>query len=93
MEYAAFGWATMVWWTWPAIFVTVMAAVGAVVGIDRAVDRKADKRTAKNLPCMVHLDSERLRWETYCGDLSGHDGRHGKMIIVAHNPDPFGDTE
>lgn len=83
MEYAAFGWATMVWWTWPAIFVTVMAAVGAVVGLDRLVDRRADKRRRGRYPCLRNISSVPEQWELYCGDVDGHEGPHGRMIIVA----------
>lgn len=90
IEYAAFGWATLTWWTWPLVFVTVMLAVGVVVLGDRLLDRRTEARhTAGHkgkYPCLRHLDSERGQWETYCGDLDGHDGPHGRMILVAHSP-------
>jgi len=75
----AFGFAVLVWWTWPAIFVTVMLAVGAVVWLDRLADRRRDRSQGPS-PCLAHVATTstydgRAR-EIWCLRKHGHLGMH-----------------
>lgn len=71
IQYAAFGWATLTWWTWPLLFLVTMAAVYTAV---RAAFRGEIKDGPA--PCLEHLGTEPDGVEWWCFLTSGHDGPH-----------------
>lgn len=73
MEYvqlAAFGWATLTWWSWPLLFLVVLAAVYVAVRLGF----REDDDTVR--PCLAHLGTEADGLEWWCMLKHGHDGTH-----------------
>jgi hypothetical protein len=81
-EFAAFGFVTLVWWTWPAIAGIVIASMWLVL---LAHDRQDRKREADSgpYPCLVHLGVDVEGSHSWCGQPEGHDGPHGGWAIDA----------
>lgn len=93
IEYASFGWATLTWWTWPVLFITVMASVASVVWIDRLAERRSAAGRRGKYPCLAHLVTAHDGTEGYCGDVEGHTGPCGRVIIEAVPAFPFEETD
>ncbi len=72
IQYAAFGWATLTWWTWPLIFLVTMAAVYAAVWFAFRSEREPDGP----VPCLAHLGTEPDGIEWWCMLIHRHDGVH-----------------
>jgi len=75
MEYAAFGFATLVWWTWPLmaalVFFSVWAAWSTVTWQEDRRDRDAVR------PCLEYLGPDVSGGvDHWCWQRDGHDGEH-----------------
>lgn len=76
-EYAAFGFVTLVWWTWPCLWAVVLAAVYGSQRLSAWRDRRIEQNQGLDVrPCMVHLGTTPDGLEQWCWQQRGHDGPH-----------------
>lgn len=75
MEYAAFGFATLTWWTYLILLVVVFTLVyGAWILV--TWQERREERAAGPRPCLTHLGTEPDGIEWWCFRQEGHDGPH-----------------
>jgi hypothetical protein len=72
-EFAAFGFVTLVWWTWPAIAGIVFVSMWLVLWLDSRKEGQADSGP---YPCLAHLGTEPDGMEWWCWLREGHAGVH-----------------
>lgn len=76
-EYAAFGFVTLVWWTWPCLWAVVLVAVYGSQRLSAWRDRRIEQSRGLDVrPCMVHLGTTPDGREQWCWQQRGHDGPH-----------------
>lgn len=77
IEYAAFGFAVLVWWTWPALWAVVVTAVYASYRVSAWQDRRAEaKRDRGPEPCLIHMGTDPDGFQHWCWLMDGHAGPH-----------------
>lgn len=76
-EFAAFGFVTLVWWTWPLIGVVV--CLGTYIAYKLALwqDHRYEQRMGHDVqPCMRHMGTDSTGLEHWCWQLEGHESPH-----------------
>lgn len=77
IEYAAFGFAVLVWWTWPVLWAVVVTAVYASYRVSAWQDRRAEAKQDRGPePCLIHLGTDPDGFEHWCWLKDGHTGPH-----------------
>lgn len=84
MEYAAFGFVALKWWTWPLVFVVVMAAVWGAVRLSTWQDHRKYEAFGPH-PCLKHLGTEPDGREWWCWLREGHAGPHHNEWMVSED--------
>lgn len=74
IEFAGFGFAVMVWWTWPVLFAVTMAAVYTACRLSQWQDDRAHHKGAVH-QCAEYVGEERGMW-FWCALPCGHGGEH-----------------
>lgn len=77
IEYAAFGWATLTWWTWPVLMVTVVGSVYAAWYLTLWQERRAEARKEADhgpFPCLRLVARDWGDRPCWCFEADGHDG-------------------
>lgn len=75
MEYAAFGFATLTWWTYLILLVVVFTAVYGSWVLFSWQERREEKRRGP-FPCFHHMGTRTDGLELWCWQQDGHDGPH-----------------
>lgn len=89
METIAFGWATLVWWTWPLLILTVTGSVWlAWIGTLWQEKRHGERR---RYPCLRHTGTVSGIGDMYCGMPDGHAGDCGDRVIGGWSVEVHGD--
>lgn len=94
-EFAAFGFVTLVWWTWPAIAGIVFGSMYLAMLVSTRRDRKEEKASGP-YPCLAHLGTEPDGMEWWCWLREGHAGVHlnqwgvdvNQPMVAPGGPDP-----
>lgn len=77
IEYAAFGFAVLVWWTWPAIWAVVLAAVYVSFRLSAWRDRRLEAKEDRGPePCLAHMGTDPDGHEHWCWLKHEHEGQH-----------------
>ena len=77
IEYAAFGFAVLVWWTWPALWAVVVTAVYASHRVSAWRDRQLEAKQERGPePCLIHMGTDPDGFEHWCWLKDGHAGPH-----------------
>lgn len=77
IEYASFGFATLVWWTWPILWAVVVSAVYASYRLSSWRDARYERAHGFDVrPCLVHMGTQPDGIEEWCWQKDGHDGPH-----------------
>lgn len=77
IEYAAFGFAVLVWWTWPVLWAVVVTAVYASYRVSAWRDRRAEAKQDRGPePCLIHMGTDPDGFEHWCWLKDGHIGPH-----------------
>lgn len=85
IEYAAFGFAVLVWWTWPALWAVVVTAVYASYRVSAWQDRRAEAKQDRGPePCLIHMGTDPDGHEHWCWLMDGHTGPHTNQWGVPH---------
>jgi hypothetical protein len=79
-DFAAFGWVALEWWTWPALFATVMGAMYAGMLADRMHDRKREADSGPH-PCLKLQEVDAYGVGLWCLKPEGHAGGHRWMLL------------
>lgn len=88
METLSFGWATLTWWTWPLLVVTVVGSVWLAWLVTLWQERRHERTQHHGkYPCLRHVETVSVG-ELYCGMLDGHDGDCGELCIGSWAPLP-----
>lgn len=77
IEYAAFGWATLTWWTWPALVVTVVGSVYAAWYLTLWQERREEARKEAGhgpFPCLRLVAHDRHGRPRWCFERDDHVG-------------------
>lgn len=74
-EFAAFGFVTLVWWTWPAIAGIVFGSMYLAMLVSTRRERK-EEAAGGPYPCLAHLGTEPDGMEWWCWLREGHAGVH-----------------
>lgn len=76
MDFAVFGFVALVWWTWPIVFVVVMAAVWAGYRLENWREDRKIRQTGPH-PCLAHMgEYSYSHMPMWCGRIEGHGGEH-----------------
>lgn len=76
-EYAAFGFVTLVWWTWPCLWAVVLVAVYGSQRLSAWRDRRIEQNQSLDVrPCLIHMGTTPDGREQWCWQQRGHDGPH-----------------
>jgi hypothetical protein len=80
-EYAAFGFVTLKWWTWPIMWSVVMIAVYSAQRLSAWSDRRHEKRNRSLTPepCVAHMGTDADDYDHWCWLRDGHDGEHRNL--------------
>lgn len=91
MEYAAFGFATLTWWTYLILLVVVFTAVYGVWTLVSWQERR-EERASGPRPCLEHMGTD-MSGETdhWCWLIDGHEGQHINQWGVPQ--EDFNDTD
>lgn len=83
IEYASFGFAVLVWWTWPVLWAVVMTAVYASYRVSSWRDRKREEALGRDVvPCLRHMGTTADGVEHWCWQQDGHAGPHHNQYGV-----------
>lgn len=82
LEFAAFGFATLTWWTWPLLFLVVVLAVYVAVRVSTWQDNRKYEQFGPH-PCLKHLGTEPDGREWWCWMREGHTGPHHNEWMVS----------
>lgn len=85
-EFAAFGFVTLVWWTWPAIAGIVFASMWLCLYVDRLRDERTQADHGP-VPCLMYMGKD-LSGEIdhWCWQQEGHVGEHmNQWGVPAHD--------
>lgn len=92
METIAFGWASLTWWTWPLLILTVTGSVWlAWLGTLWQERRHQDRERRGKYPCLRHMEKIHGIGDLYCGMLDGHAGDCGGQVIGGWAVEVHGD--
>lgn len=76
-EYAAFGFVTLVWWTWPVIGAITFTAVYAAYRLAQWQEHRYERRTGRDVqPCLAHMGTTADGIEHWCWQQDGHKEPH-----------------
>lgn len=75
MEYLAFGFVTLKWWTYPIITGVVLGSVWLGFRLEE-LREKRQHRADGPYPCFAHLGTGPDGFEWWCRLKEGHDGPH-----------------
>ena len=80
-EYAAFGFVTLTWWTWPILCAVVLLAVYAAQRLSAWRDRAYEKRNRSLTPepCVAYMGTDTDDYDHWCWLRDGHDGEHRNL--------------
>lgn len=77
IEYASFGFAVLVWWTWPLLWIVVVSAVYVSYRLSARRERRLEQARGLDVrPCLVHMGTDPAGGEHWCWLKDGHDGPH-----------------
>lgn len=77
IEYAAFGFMTLKWWTWPVLWAVVLFSVYSAQRLSAWRDARLEARQERGPePCLAHMDTDADQFEHWCWKRFGHDGPH-----------------
>ena len=81
LEYAAFGFVTLKWWTWPILWSVVLIAVYAAQRLSAWRDRADEKRNRSLTPepCVAYMGTDADDYDHWCWRRDGHDGEHRNL--------------
>lgn len=92
IEYAAFGFAVLVWWTWPALWAVVVTAVYGSYRLSAWQDRRTEAKQDRGPePCLIHMGTDPDGFQHWCWLKDGHTGPHTNQWGVPHGD--FDDDE
>lgn len=87
IEYASFGFAVLVWWTWPLLWIVVVSAVYVSYRLSARRERRLEQARGLDVrPCRVHMGTDPAGGEP--GDwvrVSNKDG--DQMLVEADDPE------
>lgn len=77
IEYASFGFAVLVWWTWPLLWGVVVSAVYVSYRLSARRERNLERARGLDVsPCLEHMGTDLAGGEHWCWLKDGHDGPH-----------------
>lgn len=85
-EFAAFGFVTLVWWTWPAIAGIVFASMWLCLYVDRRRDER-EQADHGPVPCLMYMGKDLSgEMDHWCWQQEGHAGEHmNQWGVPAHD--------
>lgn len=85
-EYAAFGFVTLVWWTWPVLWAVVLSAVYASYRASAWRDARLEAVHDRGPePCLTHMGTTPDGTEHWCWQKDGHPGPHHNQWGVSQD--------
>lgn len=77
IEYAAFGFMTLKWWTWLVLWAVVLFSVYSAQRLSAWRDARLEARQERGPePCLAHMGADADQFEHWCWKRYGHDGPH-----------------